>query len=600
MNSFKIYIITFIAINSLLIAQTEFEHNLDNVIVTANRIPSTFAEIGRSINIITKKEIELLPVTNIQDLLEYFSGVDIKQRGPEGVQADVSIRGGSFEQTLILIDGIKLTDPQTGHHNMNLPVSLSQIERIEILKGQGSRIYGANAFSGVINLITKTSSQNKTQVELSGGENGYYNLGVNLEGVNHSVAFGKTKSDGYRHNTEFDNYNFSILNSFNFSSAVIKSIYGYASKDFGGNSFYTVKLPNQAEKTKTQFAAISAEMDVYKFNVSPKIYWRNNKDEFIYFKNRPDSPKNNHESNSYGGEIQASSNILGGITSIGIEFSRDEIQSSNLGQHKREEKGVFLEQRISLLENLNINFGGYAYHYSQIEWRFWPGFDLAYNFTDNCKIFANYGQAFRVPSYTELFYKDIVTQGNSDLQPEESNNYEIGFNSKFGIITFNSSFFRKEGKNLIDYVLDAEDDLWKAQNFTEIITNGIEAGITLNMNNITNEIINSINIDYTYLDSDKASLELNSRYVLDHLKQDLTIKIFNKLPFGINQGWTINYEDRVTLGDHFTVDTKLSRDFEQFNLFVKASNLFNKSYEEIPGVPLPGRWIIGGVKFNIL
>ncbi|MCB9249497.1 MAG: TonB-dependent receptor [Ignavibacteriales bacterium] len=128
---------------------------MDSIVVTANRVPVSFSETGRTIDVITQREIEQLPVTNIQDLLEQVSGIDIKQRGPEGVQADVSIRGGNFEQSLILIDGIKLVDPQTGHHNMNLPVSFSQLERVEILKGQGSRIYGSNAFSGVINLITK-------------------------------------------------------------------------------------------------------------------------------------------------------------------------------------------------------------------------------------------------------------------------------------------------------------------------------------------------------------------------------------------------------------------------------------------------------------
>jgi iron complex outermembrane receptor protein len=120
----------------ITIAQTETIYKLDSIIVTANRVPTRFSEVGRSFNVITSQEIAQLPANNFQDLFEYSSGLDIKQRGPQGVQADVSVRGGSFEQTLTLIDGIKLTDPQTGHHNMNLPISFSQIERVEILKGQ--------------------------------------------------------------------------------------------------------------------------------------------------------------------------------------------------------------------------------------------------------------------------------------------------------------------------------------------------------------------------------------------------------------------------------------------------------------------------------
>ncbi len=272
--SLKYILIPFIFC-SLLNAQTEFEHNLDSVIVTANRAPSNFSEIGRSITIISQKEIELLPTNNIQDLLELTSGIDVKQRGPEGVQADISIRGGSFEQTLILIDGIKLTDPQTGHHNMNLPISFSQVERIEILKGQGSQTYGANAFSGVVNIITKKMAVNNLNFDLSGGENKYYNMGINgslkLGNSNHHLSVNKSKSDGYRYNTEFDNYNLSMNNSFNLSNSVINTLVGYTDKDFGANSYYTTRFPDQAEKTKTLLAAISADIELDNFRISPKL-----------------------------------------------------------------------------------------------------------------------------------------------------------------------------------------------------------------------------------------------------------------------------------------------------------------------------------------
>ena len=589
---------------SLLNAQTEFEHNLDSVIVTANRTPSNFSEIGRSINIISSKEIESLPTTNIQDLLEFTSGIDVKQRGPEGVQADVAIRGGSFEQTLILVDGIKLTDPQTGHHNMNLPISFSQVDRIEILKGQGSQTYGANAFGGVVNIITKKNAANNLNLDLSGGENNYYNLGINgslkLGNTNHHLSLNKTKSDGYRYNTEFDNYNLSMNNSFNLSNSVINTLIGYTNRNFGANSYYTTRFPDQAEKTKTLLAAISADIELENFRISPKLSWRKNEDEFVLRKFDPAFYKNNHETNVYGGEMQATTNLLGGSTSFGIEFSLDQIISNNLGEHKRSTKGFFVEQKMSPANKLNINVSGYAYNYSQIDWRFWPGIDIAYSLSSNSKIYANYGQAFRIPSYTELFYKDPITLGNAELKPEESNNYEIGASVNFGLVTLNSALFRKEGTNLIDYVLDNTDDLWKAKNFTEINTNGFEFGIRVDLGKITSQVISFVNIDYTYLDSDKTNLNESSRYVLEHLEHDLTIKLFNSLPFGVNQSWTLSYEDRITLGDHFTVDTKLSKSFKQFSLFVKASNLLNKSYEEIPGVPLPGRWIIGGIKFNIL
>ncbi len=586
------------------IAQTETNYKLDSIIVTANRVPTIFSEVGRSLNVITSQEIAQLPVNNLHDLLEYNSGLDIKQRGPQGVQADVSIRGGSFEQTLILIDGIKLSDPQTGHHNMNLPISFSQIERIEILKGQGSRSYGANAFSGVINIIPKQNAINNLQLYLSGGENNYFNLGINGSlksgNTNHQMSIEKSKSNGYRTNTEFDNHIFSINNSFNFSSTVVKTILGYTKKDFGANSYYTTRFPNQAEKTKTYLAALSAEIELDDLNIMPKIYWRKNNDEFVLNKFDHSFYKNNHETNVYGGEIQISTDILGELTSFGVEYSQDQIASNNLGEHKRQTNGFFIEQKISASKNLNFSLGGFAYYYPQINWKFWPGIDAAYNFSENLKIFANYGRAFRIPTYTELYYSDPITLGNSNLIPEESDNYELGLNYNYGIVNFKTSYFIKDGKNLIDYVLDNSDEIWKAKNFTKINTNGFELGLLINLRNISNDIFQRLTFDYTYLNSDKADLDLNSRYVLEHLKHDLSIKLFHSLPFAITQSWTINYEDRVTLGDHFTIDTKLNRNFSLFNIFITATNLLNKSYEEIPGVPLPGRWIIGGLKLNIL
>ncbi len=585
-------------------SQNTVDYKIDSVVVSSNRIPLSFSEIGRSVKIISQKEIELLPISNIQELFEQISGIDTKQRGPEGVQADVSIRGGSFEQTLILIDGIKLIDPQTGHHNMNLPISLSQIERIEILKGQGSKTYGANAFSGVINLITKKNDENNFGIELSGGENNFYNLGINssynLGNTFHTFSISKTKSDGYRTNTEFENYNFSFNNSFRFSDIILNSIYGYTKKGFGANSFYTTRFPNQAEKTKTNFAAISADINLSLFNFTPKIYWRKNDDEFVLNKFEPGFYKNNHTTNVLGGEIQTSANLLGGTTSLGFEYSIDNIESNNLGIHERTKKGIFAEQFIKLFSSLNFSLGGFAYNYSNFGWKFWPGFDIAYSPNNNFKLFANFGKAFRIPTYTDLYYIDPITIGNKNLQPEESTNYEIGIYFIEDFWETNFSIFRKDGKNLIDYVFDTNDNLWNAENISEINTTGFELSFVTKLEQFTNNIFQQIKFDYTYLNSDKVDLGIQSRYTLEHLRHDLTIQIFHKLPFDIIQSWSINYEDRINMENHFSIDTKLSKTFSQFEFYFKVSNLFNKTYEEIPGVTLPGRWIISGVKINLL
>ena len=135
--------------------EVKMQYDLDEIEVTAQRSPALFSQVAQIISVIEKEEIEATSSQSIQDLLEYVAGVDVRQRGAEGVQADISIRGGTFDQTLILLNGINITDPQTGHHNLNLPVSIAQVERIEILEGPAARIYGPNAFSGTINIVTK-------------------------------------------------------------------------------------------------------------------------------------------------------------------------------------------------------------------------------------------------------------------------------------------------------------------------------------------------------------------------------------------------------------------------------------------------------------
>jgi iron complex outermembrane receptor protein len=364
-----ILLITFsFSLNHL--AQDIGNYLLDSIVVTANRVPTSVNETGRSVVTILPQDILFLPANDIHDLLEYTSGIDLKQRGPEGIQSDISIRGGSFEQTLIMIDGIKLIDPQTGHHNMNIPLAISQVERIEILKGQGSRVHGANAFSGIINIIPKKNMNTAFDIDVQGGENAFWGLGVNgslkIGQSSHRLSVSQKKSDGYRRNTEFNVYNLSMNNSIVFKNSVISTMFGFTQKDFGANSYYTVRFPDQAEITETSFASLSADISFLDLSLSPKFYWRRNNDEFVLDKFNPGFYKNNHETDVIGGEIQAATKVLGGSTSFGLEFTQDNINSNNLGKHNRQRKGFFIEQKVNLSKALNFSMGGYAYYLSLI------------------------------------------------------------------------------------------------------------------------------------------------------------------------------------------------------------------------------------------
>ncbi len=595
-------------------AQTEKEYLMDEVIVTASRIPISSNDLTRSVLILTEEEIKNLPAVSIQDLFQYLGSVDIRQRGLFGVQADVSIRGGTFEQTLILLDGMKVNDPQTGHHNLNLPVSLENIERIEVLKGQGSRMFGPNAFSGVINIITKKDYQRSVSASISGGEFGYYgedlNISLPVGSLSNNLSLSKSKSNGYVHNTNFDVLNF-FYNS-NLHSTINGSLWnfnlflGYNDKEFGANGFYSDRFPNQWEHTTTKFAGGIAKTNWENFFLSSKIYLRRNDDNFLLDYTHPSFYENMHQTDVYTIELQADLQTNTGDFSIGGEFTEDQIESTNLGSHKRENKGAFAEYKFSPLQNLIFNAGVFLYNYAAIGWKFWPGLDAAYRIKSNIKIFGSVGKAFRIPTYTELYYSDPASQGSSNLRYEELINYEIGFGYLETSYSINLSLFRKDGKNLIDWVRFSPDEKWLARNIAEVNTNGAEVSFNFNPQFIiVSSPVYQVDFSYTYLGTDKEIGAGVSRYVLDHLRQQLIVNIGNYLPFGIFQNWIFRYEDRINLEDHFLADLHLRKEINNpswktgLEFSLRVLNLFNKTYKNIASVTLPGRWLIGGVKLKL-
>ncbi|MCK5087288.1 MAG: TonB-dependent receptor plug domain-containing protein, partial [Melioribacteraceae bacterium] len=381
-NSFiKLLLVVMFAAVSIF-AQDSLKHKLKDVVVTSSRNPISQSEVNRSTEKIDSLAIAVTPISSLQDILNYSNNVDLRQRGTNGVQADVGIRGGTFEQTLIMIDGIKIIDPQTGHHNLNLPLSLNSIERIEIVKGGTASIHGPNAFSGVINFISKRNRINSLIAQAETGEYGYFAGSVfgslNFGNMSNNISFEKNRSDGYRANTEYDITNFSYVGSISGTNSVFDVFVGYSEKDFGANSFYSQRFPLQAEHTITKFLKASAEVGNNKLNFSADAYWRRNDDEFVLDKTNPAFYKNNHQTNIYGTELElfVSSNL--GNTSFGGEYVYDKIESNNLGNRNRDRKGIFLEHQFTEFSNFRISISGYAYNYSTIGWKLWPGLGIGY------------------------------------------------------------------------------------------------------------------------------------------------------------------------------------------------------------------------------
>ncbi len=400
----------------------------DEVVVTAARVPMLWSEAGRMLTVIGKEEIANAPARSIQDLLEYAVNVDVRQRGNFGVQSDISMRGGTFDQTLILLNGIKINDPQTGHHNMNLPIELDNVERIEILQGPASRVYGPNAFSGAINIITNSAGRRNLHLSLSEGEYNTYSAAAggcfNLGRVNNYVSFTKKNSEGYMPNTDYNLANFFYRAGTRLAGGTLEAQAGYTDKAFGANSFYSAKYPDQFERTRTTFATIKYTAGTG-LRFTPSLYWRRHNDKFELFRNAAPSwykNHNYHRTDVLGGGANLSYISDLGTTSAGVEVRYEGILSNVLGKplstpisvpgeggamftrsDSRVNTSLFLEHSVTA-GICSASFGVMLNDNTAFGFKAFPGMDVNLKITGGASVFASANKALRIPTFTDLYY----------------------------------------------------------------------------------------------------------------------------------------------------------------------------------------------------
>ncbi len=592
---------------SELNAQSDsLRYDLPDVIIRENRLEIPFAETSRTINVVTAAQIEQMPVRSVNELLLYVAGVDVRQRGPHGVQADVGIRGGTFDQTLILVNGVKLSDPQTGHHNMNLPLDIENIERIEVLKGPGARIYGQNAFSGAINIVTKQPNGSKVKLAARAGENGLgggtLTLSAPTGNFTHYFSAAKDFSDGYRYNTDYDISSYFYQGQWSQGVHELSITAGHAEREFGANGFYaSPDFQDQYEEVTTSLLSVQYRNQGEAWTVSPRVFWRRNADNYIFVRNNPSIYQNIHTGHTVGAELHTSYRSSLGTTGIGAELNRIDLNSTNLGDRDRWVTSLFLEHRFVLADRLDLTPGVSLNHYSDFGTRFFPGIDLGYRVSKQVKVYGNVGYTYRVPTFTDLYYEDPANNGNPNLEPEEAVAYELGV--KFQKPGFNVQLaaFQRDGFDLIDWTKPVDTLRWTPVNINELTTRGLEINAQLYFPLLLGEgtALERLQLGYTYLD---ASLESNgeafSRYALENLNHQLVAGLSYRWGNRLLHSVFFRYTDRVNLEDYQVVDTRLTYRANQLSVFVEATNLFDTEYRETNLVLMPGRWIRVGATFE--
>lgn len=576
--------------------------SLKEVVVTSSRIDLPFKENSRTIQIVTAEDIKKLGITNVADALQQLAGIDVRRQGVNGMQADLYIRGGGFDQTLLLIDGIKVDDPQTGHHTMNLALPIEVIKRIEVIKGPAARVFGQNAFTGAVNIVTKDVEQNSLIAKVQGGSFGQFiaeaNGTVSLKESSHIVHFSKNFSEGYRYNTDFDNTNYVLKSQFNKNKLPIELLTSYSERKFGANGFYGfTSYIDQYEETQASLVGLSTVIKKGNFTWKPRIYWRRNQDLYLLIRNNPSAYRNLHITNKIAAELNGSYQSKIGITGFGVEFSKYYISSNRLGDNQREIASLFLEHRFHFFNNIiDVTPGISASYFSDFDNQIFPGLDFGVKISEKFRAYGNIGTSFRLPTYTNLYYVSPTTISNPNLETEEAFSQEVGFKYLSKNINVSLAAFNRDADNLIDYVRENASDAWQAQNIQHVNTKGYEANIEYKF--LLNQLPQKIQLGYSFLDNDVKKSEANfSQYSINSMKHQFVGNYAMEWFKNFSNSIGYRYVERTSGISYNIWDVSASYKLKELEFSIYANNIFNTEYVEAGMVPMPKGNILFGVKY---
>lgn len=610
-------IIIFLSIQKMLSQNVDSLQIINEITIEENRLKLPLSKSARNIQVITAETIQKLPAKSLNEVLTYSNGVDIRQRGPFGTQADVSIDGGNFEQTLILVNGIKISDPQTAHNTLNLPFPLETIERIEILRGPAARIYGANSLTGAINIVTKKPSESNIFSQLYTGSNFeknsetdrnyYHSTGIQLGGTlakqkhSHQLFGSFEKGSGYNYNTANKNKRIMYQGNLDISDKnKFEFLGGYTNSRFGANGFYAAPGDKEAEELVETilFTAQSTHQLTESFQIKPQIGYRYTYDDYRYFRNDLSKARSQHYGNTFNSQVNATYNYKTGILGFGAEYRKEKINSSNIGDHQRDNYGMYTEWKTTPFKLLDVTVGAYSQYNSAFGWSIFPGADMSYLLNDSWRILANVGSSQRIPSFNDLYLQQAPGNlGNPNLQPETAWQWEAGWKYNSKSFTWRTNFFERNINDFIDWNRLSLDVPYQSSNEGNLKTFGISTDINYNLN--FNDHLLQFKISYTFIDSSWKNKNLNiiSKYALESLQHQLIALIDYQY-----KNWKLHlgnrYQKRLTNTDYFLTDFRISFSQNKFNYFLDFQNIGNATYVEAGAVPMPGRWISLGVKFR--
>lgn len=607
------------------------EYSLPTLNITAT--VDTSRASADAVAVISRQELEGLTINSVGELLDQLPGIDLRTRGGGDVQGDLTLRGGTFDQMIVLLNGINLSDAQTGHHNLDIPIDLSMVDRVEIIPASALIHYGISAFGGAVNIVTCEDQKNLLMGILSGGSFGTAN--ASLRGTRSigdwtlSAAASYHRSDGYRENTDYNHGEFYLQANKHENDVDWLIQLGGQTKDFGSQAFYSLKYPDQFEATRTLVASITRQKTWHNWQFDISAYGRLHRDRFELFREgQTEAPSwytghNYHLSSLAGVTARASRSWLLGRTIFGGNYRYEGILSNVLGDSldspreiiaeegkfyplgaNRSTTNLFAEHNV-YLNKVHLSGSLLGSYNTMMGWNHGYSITAYYPINSRMKVDASFSRSFRLPTYNDRYYHSATQISNPDIESENSRNIEVNGHYKNKGMTASAGVYFRNGANIIDWIRTPESTVWYSKNHTEINALGshVDAAIRIN------EFIPRIGISYSFCTMSKEASDYISNYALDYLKHKIGMNVVVSPISHLRVKLLADYHYREgaytdlsgNMLDYepvFLVNASAEYDLQHYSLFVEGFNLTNKEYFDYGGIPQAGLSLIGGIKFR--
>ena len=623
--------------------------SLQEVLVVSHKAEVN-SEAYRLITQVSQAEIEALPVQTIADILQYLPGVDVRTRGANGAQADISMRGGTFDQVLVLLNGVPLSDFHTGHYTLNIPVSTEMIERVEVLQGTSANLHGA--FSGAINIVTKSSPE--ISLKLTAGMNGLVNpelaASIQKDDALFNVSAEYSRAEGYyaprpteKEATACRNSDFQLANIYfqtRWRGLDVQA--GAQWKDAGLGMGYGFGSQDQFDATRTAFASGRYEHRWGAWRLDAQAAYRANYDRYEWHRDQR-LYGNFHFAQTASAALSAHYASRVGTTSFGVSVRNENMHSTNLGDTINPDGQVpnVKDFPLSQVRVLDLVKGGNRFHTNyyaeqsfyyaglsasigingtyntQFGHHLGGGANIGYEFKKAGTIYANANRSLRMPTFTDLYYNAGNQLGNKNLKPEEAWLLSIGYKGTLnllpstersgGAFSWSVDWYYRWGKNIIDWVYVPTDTKrpFHAENQQQVNATGLELSLAYRLN----EWLRCVSVDYAYTYLDLDLKEAGSRY-LDYLSHKLAIRLEHGIYEGFGASWTVRFQKREgqynnaegEVADYqpvWLLDGSVYWQNKYLRVSADCTNITNTRYYDYGGILQPGAWAKISIKAKL-